>query len=486
MEELAIQLNNVSKSYGQRELLRVEHLAVYQNEKIGIIGANGNGKSTLLKLLAGEILPDLGNIQREVDFAYFEQMTDLQESSQLDGELLSRFNVPLNPLETLSGGEGTKYRLVQVLSNYQLGLLLDEPTTHLDKAGIDYLISELQYYYGTLLVVSHDRYFLDKIAEKIWEVADGTIKVYHGNYSDYAEQKEAELEEQANAYEQFNKEKQRLEQAVKVKQAQAARLQNVSNKQANKRINPGRLAASKSKDSVVKATQKSAKAMESRLNQLEVKEKIETSREIQFPTQKFLEIHNPYPIMGEDIRLIRGDKLLLDQASFQFELNQKIALIGDNGSGKSSLLKWIIDEGEGITLSPKVKFAVYQQMDYKYVTSQTLIDYLISQTESKESFIRAILSNLGFSQSQITSPMNQLSGGEASKIAFAEVLTTPSNVLVMDEPTNFIDIQTINALEKTIESYPGTVLYTSHDQYFVQTVADQVYEISNYQLNRIK
>jgi macrolide transport system ATP-binding/permease protein len=164
------------------------------NEKIGIIGENGSGKTSLMKLIAHQLTPTKGTIQTSIDFQYYAQMNDVVEESitDLDGALLSRFTVPTTDVQNLSGGEMTKYRLTQLLSTYQSGMLLDEPTTHLDQRGKQQLIEELRYYYGTLLFISHDRFFLNELAEKIWEIKDGKITEYKGNYDAYLQQKEHE------------------------------------------------------------------------------------------------------------------------------------------------------------------------------------------------------------------------------------------------------------------------------------------------------
>ena len=210
MENLAIKLMNIRKNYGVREVLNIEELTVYENNSIGIIGDNGTGKSTLLKIIRGEIVPETGHIQREVSFNYFSQIAKVIKTNDLgdtDWELVSRFKVPKNEISSLSGGEETKYRLAQVLSTYKMGLLLDEPTTHLDRDGINYLIDELKYYYGTLIFVSHDRYFLNQLATKIWEIRDGNITEYIGNYDAYKRQKEVEELENHRKIENYTKEK---------------------------------------------------------------------------------------------------------------------------------------------------------------------------------------------------------------------------------------------------------------------------------------
>src|SRR5699024_8237487 len=199
-----------------------------------------------------------------------------------------------------------------------------------------------------------------------------------------------------------------------------------------------------------------------------------------------VDIHNKIPIMGQEITITRGDKVLLDDISFQFPLGRTIVITGDNGSGKSSFLHEIMNHAAGIEISPKVKIGSYRQMDYKMLGDEPVLKYLMRHTEFKESLVRRILKNLGFSQNEVTKSLHNLSGGEATRVSLALMFVKPSNVIILDEPTNFIDLNTIEALEKFIDAYKGTVLVTSHDQYFTERVADMVFEIENRKLNQRK
>ena len=489
MENLVLELNHVEKSFMSKNVLTIENLKVYENEKIGIVGGNGEGKSTLLNLIAKKMKPDIGNIHRLIEFEYYEQIKENinPDYTKIDPEHLSRLDVPSHEVAHLSGGEKTRLRLAEYFSTYNLGLLMDEPTTHLDIEGIQFLIDQLKYYYGTLLVVSHNRYFLDEIVDIIWEVDNGKITVYPGNYSIYQELKQQELIEQQNAYEKFIKEKSRLEQAAKEKQARAEKLSNVSEKQKNRFVKPDRLSSSKQKDTVQKAAHRSAKAIEKRVEQLETVGKVETDHLIQFPEPENLEMHNDFPIMGQKISIQKGKKYLFDEANFQLPIGKRIAIVGPNGSGKSTLLNHIITNSEGITLSNKIVFSVYKQMAYQLTEDKTILEFLKQDSHMKEPIIRSILNNLGFEQVEIVKKIvSDLSGGEATRLAIAKLFTDPSNVLILDEPTNFIDVQTIEALEVLMKSYRGTILFTSLDKYFVENVADQIWRIESRKLKLIE
>lgn len=489
MKELSIECSNVTISFRDRKILSIPHLSAYQFDKIGIIGGNGQGKSTLLNIIAGKLQPDSGTVNRQISFNHYQQLSQPDErtdANELDPELFGRLSVPKIGLQHFSGGEETRFKLAQTLSRYEPGLLMDEPTTHLDRQGIDFLIEELRYYYGTLIIVSHDRYFLDALATTIWEVSDGHVTEYSGNYSDYLKQKEQERLEQERAYDQYTKEKNRLKRAAEKKQEQAKKMANVSNKKKNRSIKPDRLSATKSKDSSQKAIQKAAKAIEKRAEQLEEIAGIRQLQKIYFPQSPSIELHNKFPVMGDQICLKRGEKVLLRKTDFQVPLGKTIAITGNNGAGKSTLLKHILNDGEGISLSSKVVFGSYQQMSYKFTENQNILEYLKSRTDYLESTLRAVLNNMGFQPTEIGKDITKLSGGEATRLVLAQLFVQKANVLIIDEPTNFIDIQTIQALEEFIHSYEGTTLLTSHDRYFVNNVADEIWEIKHQTLTSLK
>lgn len=484
MNELSVKLKDIDVSFGNKDVLKIEELTAYMNDRIAIIGPNGAGKSTLLKIIAGDFKGFEGTVQRETDFNYFAQIDELDAAvdDSFNFELLSRLNVPDNT--NLSGGEETKFRLAQALSEYKLGLLLDEPTTHLDQESVNLLIDELEYYFGTLIFVSHDRHFINSMADKIWEVSDGSVREYTGNHDDYEKQKEQENLEHERQYRSFVSEKKRLEAAAQKQMEKAAKM---GGGRARKQdIKPDRLSSSKQKDTVQKQAFKAAKSIESRLGQLDEVERMEDGTSLRFPMSEAMEIHNKFPVMGQDVTVKRGDRILLDRVSFQFPLGRTVAITGNNGSGKSSLLHEIMEDGEGMDISPKVKIESYRQMDYKMFIDERVIRYLMKQTEFREPLVRSILQNLGFSQDEVTKPLHNLSGGEATRVSLALMFVRPSNVIIMDEPTNFIDLDTIEALETFIKAYRGAIILTSHDKYFVERTSDLVYEIRNGKLNRME
>lgn len=483
MGDLGIRMDHIKVTYDTQDVFSFDHLTAYKDEKIAIVGENGVAKSTLLKLIYGVLTPSQGSIERHVHFNYMSQLAmdnSVSRIDDLDFKMLSELNVPENEWHQLSGGEKRKLTLTHTLSSYSEGLLLDEPTTHMDAEGIQQLIDYLKYYYGLLIFVSHDRDFINALATKIWEINDHTIEVFSGNYDAYVEQKEEQIAYIEHENDKKRKEKERLMAALEDKQKKAEKVGEASPKSKKKNIKPNRLAASKQKDTVQKSMFKNMKNIEQRIKNIGEETALQDERHIDFPTIKSLEMHNNFPIMGEDIYLKLGNKTLFDGVRFQVPKGERLAIVGDNGVGKTSLLNYIVNEQEGITISQNAKIKVYNQMDYIPKNDQNVLAYLGKNTYYHTELIRNILINLGFDERTLNhKKMNELSGGESTKISIAKLLVEPSNILILDEPTNFIDVHTIEALERLLKSYKGTVIFTSHDQKFIAQVATQVWRIED-------
>ncbi|WIL69962.1 ABC-F type ribosomal protection protein Msr(A) [Staphylococcus cohnii] len=480
MEKYTIKFNQIKHKLTDFRSLNIENLYAYQFEKIALIGGNGTGKTTLLNMIAQKTKPESGTVETDGEIQYFEQLNmDVENDfNTLDGSLMSELHIPMHTTDSMSGGEKAKYKLANVISNYSPILLLDEPTNHLDKIGKDYLNNILKYYYGTLIIVSHDRALIDQIADTIWDIQeDGTIRVFKGNYTQYQNQYEQEQLEHQRQYEQYISEKQRLSQASKAKRNQAQQMGQASSKQKNKSIAPDRLSASKQKGTVEKAAQKQAKHIEKRMEHLEEVEKPQSYHEFNFPQKKIYDIYNNYPIIAQNLTLIKGSQKLLTQVRFQIPYGKNIALVGANGVGKTTLLEAIYHQIEGIDCSPKVQMAYYRQLAYEDMRDVSLLQYLMDETDSSESFSRAILNNLGLNEALERSCI-VLSGGERTKLSLAVLFSTKANMLILDEPTNFLDIKTLEALEVFMNKYPGIILFTSHDTRFVEHVADKKWELT--------
>lgn len=483
MENVYIELENIELSFLDKVVLNIPRLAVHQFDRIGIVGKNGAGKSTLLKLINGQIKPEKGHVKRFIDFAYFDQLTTPKQT-EIEYDLKGKLSIPDTEIENFSGGEQTRLKLAQIFSNYYEGLLIDEPTTHLDSDGIRFFIEELMYYYGALVLVSHDRYVLDKLVTKIWEVEDGNVTEYKGNYSDYVEQKELQKKQQQEQHDRYVKEKSRLIKAAEEKMKKAEKITqangHISKKETKAKAN--KMFMTKSKDTSQRAVQKAAKAIEQRVEQLEAVEAPKEEQIIRFHQSKALQLHNKVPIIADRLTLKAGNKILLEESSFQFPLGKTIAITGKNGSGKTTLLHHILQRGEGVTISPKAVIGAYEQMDYQFMKDETVLVYLKDRSDFDESKIRSVLHSMGFAGNDLKKNVRNLSGGEAIRLVLCQLFLGRYNMLVLDEPTNFLDVFCIEALERFIKAYEGTVLLVSHDRTFIDKVADCVYAIEDQKL----
>ncbi|MGQ7277383.1 Msr family ABC-F type ribosomal protection protein [Brevibacillus thermoruber] len=486
MGQVCIELKNVEVTFLDQVVLAIPRLAVHQFDRIGIVGKNGAGKSTLLKVMAGQIAPDKGQVIRYVDAAYFAQMAKPDER-EADDELSRRFSVSRTEMAHASGGEQTRMKLAQLFSTYHECLLIDEPTTHLDAEGTQLLIEELTHYDGALVLVSHDRYVLDQLVTKIWEIEDGHVTEYAGNYSDYVAQKERMRMQQQEQYEQYVKEKARLLKAAEEKRKKAETITQANHRMSKKetRAKANKMFMTKSKDTSQKAMQRAAKAMEQRVEQLEAVEAPKQEQTLSFPQPIALTLHNKFPIMADRLTLQAGEKILLKEASFQFPLGSTIAITGKNGSGKTTLLRHIIQKGEGVILSPKVVIGAYEQTGYQFEKEETVLAYMKQRSDYEEGRIRAVLHAMNFTGNDLRKNVRDLSGGEAIRLVLCQLFLGRYNVLVLDEPTNFLDVFCIEALERFIKGYEGTVLLVSHDRRFVERVADHIYVIEHQQLKEI-
>lgn len=471
MEKICFELENVELAYLDKEILKINRLAIHQFDRIGIVGKNGVGKSTLLKLLAGKIQPTKGRVSRHVEYGYFEQL-EAPTSLGADPVLLGKLDIPKDSVQ-LSGGEQTRMKLAQLFTNYYEGLLIDEPTTHLDQEGISFFLEELRHYYGALVLISHDRRVLDELVTTIWEIHEGKVQVYSGNYSEYVVQKQLEREQQQQAHEQFVKEKSRLEKAAqeKMKKAQkVAQAGRMSKREAS--ALPNKSFMTKSKGTSAKAMQRAAKAIENRMEKLQEVEAVSENRPIVFRQTKATELHNKFPIMADRFTLQVENKVLVKDVSFQLPLGKKIAITGKNGSGKSTLLDHIANKGNDLIISPKAKIGYFKQMSYQFTNNETVLHFVKNRSGYDETFLRSVLHLMQFVGTDLQKSVKSLSGGEAIRLQLCLLFLGEYNILLLDEPTNFLDIYAIEALETFITGYEGTILFVSHDQQFIKNVAD--------------
>lgn len=486
--ELLIKGIDICVEYSGRDILKIDELELYSYDKIGLVGANGSGKSTLLKVLLGELTPAGSKIKRLGEFAYIPQLDEATFQEPKDFTMMGKMGVDQLETKTMSGGEETRLKIAQALSEQVHGIFADEPTSHLDREGTDFLIGQLKYFPGALLVISHDRYFLDEVVDKIWELKDGKIMEYWGNYSDYLRQKEEERKVQAAKYEKFVGERERLQKSAEEKRKQAQKIDQKAKGAARRNSSEGggRLGHQKTIGSKQKKMHNAAKSIEHKIEALGDVEAPENGPRIHFRQSTTLALHNPYPIIATEITKRFGDKVLFENASFNIPLGAKVALTGGNGTGKTTLMEMILNREEGIDISPKAEIGYFAQNAYKYNLNQNVMEFMQENCDYNVSEIRSVLASMGFKQNDINKKLAVLSGGEMIKLKLAQMLLGKYNILLMDEPSNYLDLISLEALEMLLKEYAGTIIFISHDKRLVDRVANVIYEMKDQKIVQIK
>ncbi|MFI2131435.1 ribosomal protection-like ABC-F family protein [Lysinibacillus fusiformis] len=484
MKEL-LKLQDIS--FEIKDTLLFEHVTatVKQGEVIGIIGRNGAGKSTLLQFIRGMLVPTTGEIKGletvktaivEQELAHFTRM----EITAREADLLSKWKVPNLPFEALSGGEKLKMRLAEGFSQGAQILMLDEPTNHLDEQSTTFLIKQVQNYKGTIIVVSHDRYFLDSVATKIWSIEDKKLIEHNGNYSNYMAEREHRRLTQQRAYDKQQKNIERIEAQMQELTAWSQKGHAQSTKlegfKEYHRVKAKRL------DSQVKSKKK---RLEAELEKAKV-EAVKPESEIRFSLgtnqrvgKRFLETKN--------VSLRFDDRLLFKDVNVTAQFGDKIAVTGTNGSGKTSFLKVILGqlkaEGE-VWVSPAANIGYLTQEVFDLPLDQTPEQYFYQETFEERGKVRNLMKNLGFTSTHWTSSIGEMSMGERVKCKLMAYIVADKNVLILDEPTNHLDLPSREQLEQTLAQYNGTLLVVSHDRYFLDKVTNSVWEVHGQQIEK--
>lgn len=454
---LLLETNKITYDIGDRRLLDLDPFKIYDHDRIGLVGKNGSGKTTLLQIIAGKIVLEDDSIIRH---KHCELLPQLKRTET-----------------TKSGGEVTKEYIHQAIDSNPGLLLADEPTTNLDTQHIEWLEQALLSLDSACIIVSHDRAFLDTLCTKIWELADGKIVEYPGNYSDYVKQKESEQHQQQIAYEQYEKKKRQLEAAQRLKEQKAARAtkkpKNLSSSEA--RIKGAKPYFAKKQ----KKLQKTASSIETRLEKLEKVDKVQEVTPIKMDLPNANILNNRRIIRVEQVNGNVAGRKLWDEISFDVQAGDKLAVIGPNGSGKTTFIKKIIEKVEGITISPAVKIGYFSQNLNILAVDQSILENVQKNSKQNETFIRTVLARLHFFEEDVYKKVHVLSGGERVKVALAKLFLADVNTLVLDEPTNFLDIMAMEALESLLKEYEGTIIFVSHDRQFIRQVATRLLVIEN-------
>ncbi len=502
---MLIELKNLGKSFGEREVLADVTASVERNDRVGIIGANGTGKTTLLRVLCGEMLPDAGSADfaANVTVGYLEQtgrldpmlnsydtmkeafrpaldamerlnelqrrladapqdealaakinrcnaVIDAMDAYQMDTQIKKVLNGMGFPADTwakragvLSGGEQTRLRLARLLLERPDILILDEPTNHLDLNTMNWLEGYLLQYRGAVLVVSHDRYFLDKICNKIWELRGKTITTYRGNYSAYLPQRQAADERQQKQHD--------------ADVEKAAKLQDYVDRNL-----------------VRASTTKMAQSRRRQLEKLEIAEAPrDEARELNFRFSYDLEPYDELVTM-KNLSIRIGDKTLVDALDYTVHRGDKLVIAGPNGTGKSTLLQ-VLDgkrrpSGGMVRIGAGAKKGIFvQQQAHR---AGRVIDAIWNQyPRFTELDVRSHLAKFGYRGEDVFKDCATLSGGEMARLRFAELALERPNLMFLDEPTNHLDIFMRDSLTRALSEYTGTLLLVTHDRYLMQTLA---------------
>ena len=473
-------------SFGVRDLFHIDRLEVFEGDRIGLVGLNGSGKSTLLRLINGDIVPDSGSIKRDCTPAYFAQLSE-ENIDVADPKELSLFGVQqLVEQSTTSGGENTRLRLAELFSSENTLFLLDEPTSHLDEQGFEYLDQRLSLI-ESFIIVSHDRELLDRQCNTIIEIEAGEVRTYPGNYTSYCEQKKQAVERAYFEYEQYTEEVKRLSAVYRKKKEQAQKIaqkpHGLSSSQAKVRDFTSLRRSPKGK---AKSMDQSAENIRKRIEHMEIKEKPRELPQMRPVFSLTDPPRNPVIMEAEHLSFsYPGGKEIFRDTVFRLARDSRTVLLGENGSGKTTLIRLIL-EGKLIRIVPKAKIGYLKQDLSDLNMEKNVLENIMETSIQSPSITRAVLARLLFSEQDIRTKVEVLSGGERVRLACARILVSDANVLILDEPTNYLDIPSIEAIQSLLSEYEGTMLFTSHDEAFVRAIATDALIIRDKKLVQMK
>lgn len=489
-----IKLNELSLSFGERDILKDVNLIITTGSKSALVGRNGEGKTTLLKLILGELQPDSGSTSIKGRVGYLPQNFIPQEGSAYNSlknsntkrwQILKACDrVGLNTellnqdINTLSGGEKTKLHTAGALLNDPQILILDEPTNHLDLQSRKWMVDFINGFKGIVLVVSHDRHFLDEIAEEILELDTGNIKTYPGNYTKYAEAKKAERARQQSEYDSYIRKKNQLEHAVTDRKKRIKSMKKTPTRMGDSEARLHKRSTTEKQEKVGQ----SVLSMQKRISMIAKKEKPMVNKTVNIKLiEGDLQISH-MAVEFDGITKYYDDRLILDDITLMLKKGTMAALTGLNGSGKTTLLRLIIkdiepDSGE-IIISPGVKAGYLPQEINFHDRHDNMLEFLGSYGHTQQRS-RDILGMLLFRRDEVFKTLDILSMGEKLRLYLAKLMLDGCNLLLLDEPTNHLDLWCRSAVEDALLQYGGTLLFVSHDRYFLDKLANEVWELDN-------
>jgi macrolide transport system ATP-binding/permease protein len=463
-------IQKVKIEYGDRIVVKNVVLDIKQGSCIGIVGGNGEGKSTLLSFLSGELEATEGNVHwygNKPSTYFFKQEVEPTASTSVD---------------ILSGGEKMKIRLSKAFSQHVQVLLLDEPTNHLDQHSLQELQKQIRHYTGTIIVVSHNRSFLDEIATTIWEVAHQQITAYEGNYSAYRTEKEERRKVQSRLYAEQQKKIAHIEDQITSLQNWSAKAHSESTKQEGYK-EYFRVKAKKM-DVQIRSKRKrlvgelQKETIEKPLEETDVKFSVEGNRK---KGHRIIESKNVTKAFGE--------RILCSHSSFTIRQGEKVALIGPNGSGKTTWLKMLMGEEpfEGELWKTASQSIGYLRQTIEDLPLElTPAEWFEPKDYAQRGQIQTLMQNLGFSKSHWQLPIGSMSMGERLKIKLMAFMLDEKDVLILDEPTNHLDLPSTEQLEKTLLSYPGTILLVTHDRHMIEKLCNKILLFEEKEIKKIE
>lgn len=451
---LLIEGRNIKKYYGDKLILNIENIKVYSEDRIGIVGLNGAGKTTLMNILCAESKPDEGWVRTYGSYSMVDQLVP-KEYGNIDKKVANKFGIVHTWDSYLSGGEKTRFKMAKCFDKDNDIIFADEPTSNVDVAGIELLDNKFKEYKGGLIIISHDREFLDKICNKILEIEDGKIKNYIGNYTAFKLQKDLEMKRGLFEFHQYTKDKKKLEDAVEDTKKKVKSIKNTPSRMGNSEARLHKMGNQKSKAKL----DRNVKNMKARIDHLEVKEKPKEIHCIKLDTLGNGELFSKIVISGKNISKSFGDKIIFNNAGFDIYNGSRTALIGPNGSGKSTLINMIVEGDLSIKTAKGAKIGYFSQDMNILNEDLSVLENVMENSIYDETFARILLSRLLFKKEEVYKKINVLSGGERVKASFVKVFLSDINLLILDEPTNYLDVYSLEVLEAALKDYDRTLLY---------------------------
>jgi ATP-binding cassette subfamily F protein 3 len=497
-----IQIKNISKEYENKEVFSDISFTIDKREKIALVGRNGSGKTTLMRIIAGIEEQDSGVISipknkisylsqiiepkndNQTVLEYIKENTDINEDDEIF-KLMKIFKLKDDvvnfSISKLSGGQKTKVSLINIILNNHDFILMDEPTNNLDLDSLIWLENFVKNSNSSFLIISHDRKFLDNTVSKVIELKDGEINIEKGSYSDYLKRSEEKLNRHKLDYESQQEKIDELQKTAHQKKIDASKGANYKGTDNDKMLR-------NFKREQAKGSAKEAKRIEKRIDKMDLidEPKKKTNLKIKIDSTDYSGNNS---IVSRDL-FIGYEDFKVGPFNFDIKFGNKVCFMGDNGSGKTTLLKTIMNIIDPITgeinVGSKIKFGNLTQEHDNLPDDKNLFEFIKEKTDKEDSLIFNTLKKFNFSEDQIKKKIKTLSPGEKTRLLLALFTEQSVNTLILDEPSNHLDLEALSAIEEAIKNYEGTVVIVSHDRYLIENIdLESIYKVSEDGLNRI-